>query len=97
LSGFQSVFQIILDEIFEFGAGNHSVHMSEHKAFRHLVLGNLGLLSTASTLIVSFVGAIAIYLAVMLNKTVHRISCTLVGYVLLKTTSLGQRRFQRLL
>jgi hypothetical protein len=56
LSGFQSVFQIILDEIFEFGAGNHSVHMSEHKAFRHLVLGNLGLLSTASTLIVSFVG-----------------------------------------
>jgi len=34
---------------------------------------------------------------VMLNKTADRILCTMIGRMLLRTTLLGQRRFQRLL
>ena len=79
-----------------------------------MVLGNLGLVSTASTLIVSFAGgeqtaeailtqvlmfasAIAVILVVMLNKTLDRAMCAVVGFLLERTTSLGARRFHRLL
>lgn len=79
-----------------------------------MVLGNLGLVSTASTLIVSFAGgeqtaeailtqvlmfasAIAVILVVMLNKTHDRAMCAVVGFLLERTTSLGARRFHRLL
>jgi len=79
-----------------------------------MVLGNMGLVSTAATLIVSFAAiepnstavvgqallfivAIGLTLLVMLNKTVDRVMCAFVGFVLRKTTSLGKQRFQRLL
>lgn len=79
-----------------------------------MILGNLGLASTAATVIISFVGpdqdssavvtqvflfltAIGVTLVVMLNKTVDRAMCAFVGTVLQKTTTLGKRRFQRLL
>jgi len=79
-----------------------------------MVLGNLGLVSTASTLIVSFAGgeqtaeailtqvlmfagAIAVILVVMLNKTLDRAMCAVVGFLLERATSLGARRFHRLL
>ena len=64
-----------------------------------MVLGHLGLVSTASTLIVSFAGgertaeailiqalmftsAIAVILVVMLNKTLDRTMCAVVGFLL---------------
>jgi len=79
-----------------------------------MILGNLGLASTAATLIVSFasvepnseavagqamlfLGALALTLIVMSNKTVDRLMCGFVGYVLMRTTSLGKHRFHRLL
>ena len=58
-----------------------------------MVLGNLGLVSTASTFIVPF----AVILVVMLNKTLDRAMCAVVGFLLERTTSLGARRFHRLL
>lgn len=79
-----------------------------------MILGNLGLVSTATTLIVSFASvepnskaifgqallfilAIGISLILMLNKTLDRVMCDFVEYVLRKTSSLGKYRFHRLL
>ncbi len=44
-----------------------------------------------------FASAIGITLLVLTNRTIDRALCALVGIVLRKTTSLGKRRFQRML
>ncbi len=79
-----------------------------------MILGNLGLASTAATLIVSFdsvepnsgalatqallfVVAIAGTLGVMLSRPVDSLLCSLIARVLRRTTSLGKRRYLRLL
>ncbi len=41
--------------------------------------------------------AVAVTLIVMTNKTIDRVLCRFIGYLLWKFTSLGNRRFQRLL
>ena len=79
-----------------------------------MVLGNLGLISIASTFIVAFVrtgpdtqhiavqaaimaAAIAVTFLVLTNRTLDRGMCGLIGHVLLRTTSLGDTGYHRIL
>ncbi|WP_136656332.1 hypothetical protein [Nitratireductor sp. XY-223] len=79
-----------------------------------MVLGNLGLISIASTFIVAFVHtgpdmqhiavqatilavAILVTFLVLSNQTLDRGMCALIGHVLLRTTSLGETGYHRVL
>ncbi|MEM6464647.1 MAG: hypothetical protein AAF724_22330 [Pseudomonadota bacterium] len=79
-----------------------------------MVLGNLGLISIASTFIVAFVrtgpdtqhilfqatiilAAIAVTFIVLTNKTLDRGMCAMIGHVLLRTTSLEDSGYHRIL
>ncbi|WP_419910179.1 hypothetical protein [Hoeflea sp.] len=79
-----------------------------------MVLGNLGLISIASTFIVAFVrtgpdmqhiavqaailaAAIAVTFMVLSNRALDRGMCALIGHILLRTTSLGEMGYHRIL
>lgn len=79
-----------------------------------MVFGNLGLISIASTFIVTFVRtgpdtqhiavqaaiialAIAVTLLVLTNKTLDNAMCGMIGHVLVRTTSLGNAEYHRIL
>ena len=79
-----------------------------------MVLGNLGLISIASTFIVAFVRtgpdaqhivvqaaimalAIGITFLVLTNRTLDRGMCGVIGHILLRTTSLGESGYHRIL
>lgn len=47
--------------------------------------------------ILTIIAAIGIILFLVTNKTLDRLMCGLIGFLLIKTTSLGQRRYQRIL
>ncbi|MEH6526478.1 MAG: hypothetical protein V7723_10435 [Sneathiella sp.] len=79
-----------------------------------MIFGQLGLVSVASTFIVTFIGtenetgalafqtvsiliAIGIIFLVATNKYIDRVMCGMIGIILRKVTSLGTRKFHRLL